>query len=315
MAPRILGIDIGGTNIDAGIVDERGAVLAICQSPTRPSEGPEQSIARSAESILTMIAKSGIAREQIAGVGIGSAGPLDLKAGCMVHPPNFPKSWWGYGLRDDFADRLGFDPALDNDANAAALAEGWAGSAKGCKDYVVLTLGTGVGGGAVANGQILRGPDGCAGELGHVCIYPDGKPCGCGGYGCLEAYASATAVANRAKELFPSMPEPGRDWSARDVFELAASGNQMASAIVAEAGKALGVAIGTLLNTFNPEMVVLAGRMALSFPLLQPHIEAHARRHSYPTTFGRAAIRQSPLGDRAGIIGAAAVFAYERNIM
>lgn len=300
-------MDIGGTNVDIGIVGLDGRVLATAHTPTLRPEGPAACVARAAAKVEEAIRQSGLARTDILGLGIGCPGPLDLKAGKMHDSPNFPAAWQGYPLKDELARATSLPTAMDNDANAAALGEGWIGAAKGCPDFLVLTLGTGVGGGAVCDGRIIRGSNGCGAELGHVCVYPDGRPCGCGRHGCLESYASATALAAMARE------ENLGELSARQIFGRAASGDATASAIIARAGESLGIAIGTLLNVFNPELVVLAGGLAASFGQLQPHIEKQSRAHSYDITFAHARVCASTLVGQAGLIGAAAVFAYERN--
>ena len=319
----IIGIDIGGTNIDIGIVDETGKILASGSIETNAHDGPRACMQRIADKANQLIERSPTDRKDIAGIGIGSPGPLDLAAGAMVHCTNFPETWGDFSMTGALAELTSLPVEIDNDANAAALGELWAGGGKGIDDFVVLTLGTGIGGGVVANGRVIRGSKGYGAELGHIAVTADGPKCGCGSRGCLEAYASATGMINMAKQLleadqYKGSTSPLRDCGedkldARVIFDSARAGDPMALEIIAKAGQTLGMAIGTLLNVFNPQKVILAGRMAQSFDVLEPHITQAAKEHAFKATFETATIEASILSANAGLIGAAAVFAYEQK--
>jgi glucokinase len=302
-----IGIDIGGTDVKLGLVRPDGGVIALSSIPTRKDEGEPEAVRRIAAEARRLLSDKQIDLSAVRGIGIGMPGCIDAAGGVVLSSPNFPASWFNLPLRDDLAVALGGLPAaMDNDARAATLGEGWCGAAKGSRNYLVMTLGTGLGGGAVLDGRPLRGADGFAGEFGHICVHPGGRICGCGRRGCLEAYASATGVVGYYREL-------GGGNSAvtggRQLFEAAAGGDAVARKVVDEAARALGLAIGSLLNAFNPEVVVLAGRMSKSFGDLEAGIHKHARAQALREPYERVAIRASPLVEKAGIIGAAALCA------
>jgi len=322
---RIIGIDIGGTNTDIGILDEKGQILQQTAIPTEVEKGPESCMDRIAAAISEVVAQSGIAKNDVAGIGVGCAGPLDTLAGCMVHSPNFPKNWIGFSITDSLSNHLGLPVKIDNDANAAALAELWAGKAQGIDDFLLLTLGTGIGGGIVANGKVVRGSAGLGAELGHVGVYPGGETCGCGKKGCMEAYASATGMIKMAKRLLKSSgyqkgssqleKESENKIDAKLIFDLARSGDPLAIQILEKAGEALGMGIGTLLNIFNPKKVILAGRMSLSFDLLAPYVNEVCKKHAFESIIKGVSIEATSLGTNAGLVGAAAVLAYKQGII
>ncbi len=318
---NVVGIDIGGTNVDIGILDNDGQILKAGSIPTQSEDGPESVFARTAEKITALISEAGLIKDDIAGVGCGCAGPTDTAAGWMVHSPNFPESWVRFPIAEHLKKLVGLPVAIDNDANAATLAELWAGQAKGLDDFILLTLGTGIGGGIVANGRIVRGSTGLGGEIGHMTVYPGGERCGCGNAGCLETYASATGMTNIAKRLLAapdyqdgSSPLQGvisKKSGVKAIFDNARAGDPLAVRVVKQAGDALGIGIGTLLNLLNPQKVLLSGRIALSFDLLSPHIHETCRKHAFEAIVGAVSIEATSLGEHTGLIGAAAVFAYE----
>ncbi|HUW61608.1 MAG TPA: ROK family protein [Candidatus Bathyarchaeia archaeon] len=311
MSEYILGVDIGGEIVDIGVVTFAGNVKALTTIPTNAGEGPDACIKRIVETVSTLLGANGINREDIRGVGIGAPGPLHLENGKMINPPHLPQTWWNYPIRDKVSTALDMDAALDNDANAAALAESWIGAATQARDFLVLTLGMGVGGGVMVDRKILRGADGCAGELGHVCVYPEGRECACGKQGCLEAYASAVGILGLYRDNGGSSVS-----SVKDVFDLARAGDTTAQAVIAEASKALGTAIGTLLNVFNPECVVVAGRLSQSFDLMEHEVMRSCADHAFETPLARVpTVTVSPLKEKSGVVGAAGVFGYDAGII
>jgi len=321
----LVGIDIGGTNVDIGIIDSNGLISKSVILPTLPNEGPEKCIHRVVLQMNELIKQCDIPRDSIEGIGVGCPGPLDLSKGAMIDPPNFPKTWNKYSIKDNLQSQLKIPVELDNDANAATLGELWVGGGRGVKDFLVLTLGTGIGGGIMANGKIVRGSTGQGGELGHITVYHDGETCGCGKKGCLEAYASATAMVKAARELLNS-PEYQKGTSqlekvdenqinAKLIFDLAKQQDPLAIQIVKRAGEALGLGIGSLLNVFNPQKIILAGRISRSFDVIYPHIQRMYKTEAFPSMVKAVSIEASPLIEHSGIIGAAAVYAYEHGLI
>ena len=308
MKSIFIGIDIGGTDVKTGIIREDGFALGFSTIPTGKQDGPQGAVQRMAAEAKRLLKECDLSASQVSGVGIGMPGCIDSERGMVLSSPNFPASWFNVPLRDWIAEGIGAQAVMDNDARAATHGEGWCGAAKGVKHFIVLTLGTGLGGGAVIDGRVLRGAHGFAGEFGHICVHPGGRTCGCGRTGCVEAYASATGCLGHYRELHGD----GRVTNGKELIDAARNGDPIARRVVEEAAQALGIAIGSLLNAFNPEVVVLAGQMSQAFPALEQGIHVHARAHALREPYERAAIRPSPLVGKAGVIGAAALSAYQR---
>ncbi len=314
----ILGIDIGGTNTVIGAVAADGSVLhGLRAEPTQAEAGPDQVIDRilqHSRQVLSTL-REGAPEATILGVGIGSPGPLDTTTGTVLVTPNL--GWVDMPLRQRIADGLQLTATLDNDANCAILGEWWQGAAQGTQYAVGLTLGTGIGGGIILNGQLLHGASDCAGEVGHITIDAQGRRCACGNDGCVEAYASGPAIARRAREALASgaisslrelvESDPGAI-SAQAVYQAATEGDQLAVEVVRDTAKYLGAAVANLINIFNPEIVVLCGGVTQAGDgLLQPLRREVAQRAFKPAV---AACRIVPgtLGHAAGVYGAAASF-------
>ena len=296
MSSYSIGVDLGGTNLRAAAMSAEGQILLRVEHPTpdvTSGHAVVQGIVDGVEAVRTQMGQ-----QQLAGVGIGVPGFILMEKGIVVGSGNLP-GLDNYPIRDEIEARLKTPVILENDANAAALGEYWMGAGRGWHDLILLTLGTGVGGGIVINGQILHGFLGMAGELGHMTIVPNGYPCGCGGNGCLEKYASATAVSAMAKLLNLG------DLSAKEVFELAEAGNQRARVIFESAGTALGTAIANLTNIFNPPLFLLGGGMTAGWDLFAPSMLAEAKRRSFTFRSRAPEIKPSALGADSGIFGAA----------
>lgn len=306
-----LGIDLGGTHTRVGVVDAAGRVLASTRIPTRAAEGPEAVIARVAEAAHGLLGPGsgagpaalpgpGRVAPRLLGAGIGTPGPVDTRRGVIVATPNLP-GWREVPVAALLARALGtvgldLPVRHERDANLILLGEAWRGAARGRRDAVLLTLGTGIGGAVLADGALYRGRDGYAGELGHITIDPDGPPCGCGNRGCLEAFASGTALQRRT----------GREGAA--VFAAAAAGDAASLAAVREVGAALGIGLAALANIFNPSAIVLGGGMVAGADLFWDAMLAEMRRRAFdPVTEGLEVVRAT-LGDAAGILGAARIF-------
>jgi glucokinase len=311
----IVGIDLGGTNIVAGTVSEDGSeILGVLSEPTGVEGGADAVVDR-----IVRLAKKSIAASKVkdvAGAGIGSPGPLDTKTGVVLLTPNL--GWVNMPLRDRVAAGLGLPAALDNDANCAIYGEWWRGAARGV-DYVVgLTIGTGIGGGIVLGGDVYRGASDIAGEVGHMTIDSTGRLCKCGNYGCLEAYASGPAIAARATEgtqagADTSLPRyVNNDLSkitAQVVYQAAHDGDDFANEVVRDTAKFLGAGVASLINIFNPQVVVICGGVTLAGDKLFVPLRSEVKRRAFKPAVDVCRILPGELPGTAGVYGAAAVFA------
>jgi glucokinase len=312
----VLGLDVGGTKLAAGVVAGNGRALSLEVAPSRVEEGPDAMIERHLDLGRAAVAAAGVPWDRIRAVGIACGGPLDPFRGIIQSPPGLP-GWDDVPLVATVEAALQRPTVVDNDATACAIAEWWygAGCAGGIRNLVYLTISTGVGGGLVLDGRVYRGAAGNAGELGHLTIDYQGRQCGCGRRGCLEAYASGPQIAARARERVAE----GRDSSlgalpditARDVAEAAAAGDPLASEVWDETMAMLGSAIANILDIFNPELVVLGGGVTRSGDqLLDPVREAGLRQAMAPAR-NAADIVLAGLGEELGVVSAATV-AFER---
>jgi len=322
----VVGVDIGGTNLVVGAMPADGSrELGVHSLPTRALLGGEAVVQRICEMIEATIAmvikETGATRADIAGVGIGSPGPLDRANGIVIITPNL--GWKDFPLRDMVSERVKLLATLDNDANCATLGEWWLGAAKGARNVVGFTLGTGIGGGLILDGRLYHGVSDVAGELGHTTIEANGRRCGCGNYGCLEAYASGPAIAMRAREaleggdasLLPGLV--GGDLSkltAAMVYKAAAEGDQIASDVVKDTARFLGIGVANVLNVFNPDVVVLAGGVAQAGDSLFVPLRAEVRRRAFKPAVDACRIVPGALGGSAGMVGAVAAFLAEHPV-
>ncbi len=318
--PYLLGVDLGGTNIVVGAMPADGSAMhAVHSEPTRAEDGADAVSARIVRlveaAIAGTIAETGIARSDFAGIGIGAPGPLDRDTGVVLTTPNL--GWTNYPLRDRVADAVGLPGALDNDANCATLGEWWIGAARGARHAIGLTIGTGIGGGLVLDGQLYHGASGIAGELGHTSIDANGRRCKCGNYGCLEAYASGPAIAVRAREaldgeetsILPAMVDGDLERiTAQTVYEAAERGDAVARDVVRDTAQFLGTGIANLLNIFNPEVVVIAGGVTQAGDALFEPLRAEVRRRAFKPAVSVCRIVPGELPGTAGVAGAIAAF-------
>ncbi len=315
MPGECVGIDLGGTYIKLAVLDERLALVAQDRVPTPADRGPEAVIEAMAGGAEALLRRAGVAREDVAGVGIGSPGPLDLEAGVVIGMPNIP-GFDHVPIRDRLARRLDLPAVLENDANAAALAEFLVGAARGVRDMVLLTLGTGIGGGIVLDGQLVHGAHGLGGEIGHMIVAPGGRPCGCGQRGCLERYASATYLARHARQLIEQegrasalsvvLAEKG-DIDARDVVTAAGGGDALAAEVWSEAIEHLAVACVSLARVLDPELILLGGGMAKAGEALLEPLRGRFGDLHWKLAETRTRLALASLGNDAGVIGAAGV--------
>jgi glucokinase len=254
-------------------------------------------------------ASAGVTLESVDAIGVAAPGPVDLTRGVMLEPPNL-KPWRDVPVRDTIGAEFGKPTAFQNDANAAAMGECWVGAGRGCRSFVLFTLGTGIGGGIVLDGRLLEGAHGHGGELGHVKIVAGGRPCACGRQGCLEAYANAGGVVARMREALAAGQRPVDQWrgefTAEDVFAAAKAGDEIASEVVAETARLLGLAAANVMHVIDPEVIAFGGGMADAGTWFLDAIRQSARDNAFPVPAQRCEIRLAELGARAGIIGAAA---------
>jgi glucokinase len=314
----VLGVDIGGTNLVVGCVAEDGSTLqALASAPTHAEAGASDVVDR-----LVALAQECIARTrrevpgaEILGVGAGAPGPLDTKSGVVLLTPNLV--WVNLPLRQIIRDRLGLPAELDNDANCAVLGEWWVGAARGTRNAIGITIGTGIGGGLILDGRLYHGASDVAGEIGHTTIDTEGRRCKCGNYGCLEAYASGPNIALRAIEAMEAGAETrlpiyvGGDTSkitAQTVYEAAHDEDELALEVVNDTARFLGAGIANLLNVFNPEVVVICGGVTLAGDRLFIPLRRETARRAFKPAVAACRIVPGELVGTAGVYGAAKTF-------
>ncbi len=311
--PLFVGLDVGGSAMKAGVVDDQGRALASVSLPTEGERGQEFGLERMCETIRQAVAAAGLKMWEIAAIGVATPGTMDIPAGILLEPPNL-KPWRNVPVRQRIHQTFQLPTSFQNDANAAALGEYWVGAGKGVHSIVLFTLGTGVGGGIVIGDMVIEGEHSHGAELGHMKIeMTNPRQCGCGRYGCLEAYASATAVVKRSLE---AMSQGGVQSSlrcheaagltARDVFAAAAAGDQLSTKLVEETAYYLAVGTTNMLHTIDPDMVVFGGGMTAAGPEFLERIRQFVRQMAFPVPAERAQLRYAQLGNDAGFIGAAA---------
>lgn len=325
MPSYAIGVDLGGTNLRIAAVDDRGNLLEKTTLGTQVSRGRDFVVGEMVEAIRALalkLHKSG----ELKGIGIAVPGIIEMETGIVRKSPNLP-DWTDYPVRSDIEKALGTSVILENDANAAALGEKWQGAARDFDSMCMITLGTGVGGGLVLDGKVWHGMNGMAGEIGHMNVEPEGVLCGCGSYGCLEQYASATAVVRMAKEAIATgadtelrrAAEPGNEeFNSRVVFQLAIQGDRAAHQIFDKVGRSLGRKIADLVNLLNLHMYVIGGGVSSAWEAFSPALFDELRKRSlvYVATTPQHPEGASPkgkhtivtralLGSDAGLFGAA----------
>lgn len=305
MRQVIAGIDLGGTNIKGGLFSPAGELLGKLEIPTEAEAGPQAVVERMAALVRELLARYGQGQELV-GVGVGAPGLHDFDRGICIFSPNLP-GWQQVPVTDWLSRQLQVSVRLDNDANLATLGEYWQGAGQGAASLIMLTLGTGVGGGIVLNGQLYRGPDGTAGELGHMVIMTGGPTCNCGNRGCLETLASATALLRLGREAGLPVNE------AREVMELARNGDSQARQVVGDYITYLAIGVANLVNIFNPDLVLIGGGVVKAGEQLLSPLREQVSRMALSLPGRRAQIRGANLGNDAGIYGAAALVCENKN--
>lgn len=305
-APLAVALDLGGTRARGALVNAGGKVLERADVATAATAGPAVVVEQLAD--LVAAVSRNAARSVIRGVGVCSPGPLDTSTGVALDVPTL-KGFVDLPLRRMLEERLGLPVRLENDAIAATLAEWRFGAGRGLANLVYITVSTGIGGGVVADGRILRGRRGMAGHVGHMTIVRDGMRCDCGNLGCWEAYGSGSAFTRRARTRAATDPASllaamARSLDGAAVFAAAAAGDALARELVAEEADILGVGIGALLHLYSPDAVVVGGGMSANFAALQPGILARLRRAAMPG-FRDVPVVPSSLADNSGLVGVA----------
>jgi glucokinase len=297
MPDYALGIDLGGTNLRIAAFRPDGELLDKRSAPTNIGAGRDALVDTIAGGVRQLQAAH--AGERLLGIGIGVPGFILLEKGMVTKSPNLP-GLENFPIRDTLQDRLGSPVILENDANAAALGEKWMGAGRGVEDLVLLTLGTGIGGGIISDGKVLHGYLGMAGELGHLTVEPhDGAACGCGSSGCLEAHASATAITRMAREAGLG------ELSSAGVYERAVEGDGEARKIFWRMGTALGRGLALLINTFNFPVYLLSGGVLAAWDLFAPAMFHEVGQRSLTFRQSDTRIDKARLGEEAGLYGAA----------
>jgi len=263
--PRAVAIDLGGTNLRGAVVDSDGRFLSRRSEKTASSRKAGDVVDQIQKMIISLVSDGESGNKPIRGIGLGIPGFVDYDTDVVVHSPNFP-TWHDFPLGKHVAKELSYPVLIENDANCFLLGEWWKGVVKGCENVLGFTLGTGVGGGAMVQGRLLQGAHGGAGEFGHICVDPKGRPCGCGGTGCLEQYASGEALEKYTNQ------------TAEAWFEQAQKGNKDALKVFSDVGWALGIALTSLGYALDPDKVVIGGKLAQAYPYFKEALREELNR-------------------------------------
>lgn len=315
MEKWLVGVDLGGTTTKLAMINLYGEILHKWEIPTDNSEEGKHITINIAKAIDKKLEELGKSKEKVLGIGMGAPGPVDLKTGVIYNTVNL--GWPDhYPLKDKLEVETALPVIIDNDANCAAIGEMWKGAGDGAKDLVCVTLGTGVGGGVIANGTIVQGKSGAAGEIGHITSIPHGgAPCNCGKSGCLETIASATGIVRQTREKLNRQDGKGgrlaevldrnKNITAKDVFAAAQEGDVLAKEVINETAFHLGLALANIANTLNPEKIVIGGGVSRAGDLLLEPVKAYFESFAFSSVKTSTSISLATLGNDAGVIGAA----------
>ncbi len=310
---KVLAFDLGGTKFAFGVVAENGEVLGSDKIETLAQQGPEQAIQRVNLAAQSLLQKLDIKSEELIGIGIASPGPLDISKGCVDGSPNLP-GWTGYSIEQGLSTFFNLPARIDNDANAAALGEYKFGAGKNKKNMVYLTVSTGIGGGVIVDGRLMRGANGNAAELGHLTLNINGPACPCGANGCFEMYASGTAIARRTREAIQagapsqilSLAGSLEKITTHHILDALQKEDELAKKIWNETTEYLGRGLAVVINTFNPELIVVGGGVTAAGELLFKPVREKALRYAFPRLAAVCSIVPAGLGSNVGVVGAAA---------
>lgn len=312
MEKWLVGVDLGGTTIKIAFITLDGHIVEKWEIPTNISEDGKHIVSDIADSISAKLDQLSEKREKLAAIGMGAPGFIDMKTGFIYHAVNI--GWRNYALKDELEKATGLSVTIDNDANIAAIGEMWRGAGDGEGNLLMVTLGTGVGGGIIVNGHIMHGTNGMAGEIGHITSIPEGGAhCNCGKSGCIETIASATGIARIAKEKaagdvsssLNEMLKNHGELKAKDVAEAAENGDQAAMDTLDEVAFHLGLVIANLSNSINPGKIVIGGGVSKAGHVLMSRLEKEFKRFALPRVAEGATLTVATLGNDAGVIGGA----------
>jgi glucokinase len=313
--PLFVGLDVGGTSMKAGVVDDTGRPLSGVSLPTEAPKGQEFGLKRMCETIRAAVKQADVLMEQISAIGVATPGLMDIPGGLILDPMNL-KPWRNVPVKRYVQEVFGLPTAFQNDANAAAYGEFWVGAGRGARSMVLFTLGTGVGGGIIVGGNVIEGEHSHGAEVGHIKIeLTNPRECECGRFGCLEAYASATAVVKRTQEALAQdggrsslhdLIRSGKELTSRAVFTASDAGDELAGRIVEETALYLAIGAMNLMHVIDPDLIVFGGGMIAAGDGFLERIRAHVRRLAFVVPAERTRIVYAQLGTDAGFIGAAA---------
>ncbi|SCC60421.1 glucokinase [Priestia flexa] len=309
----LVGVDLGGTTIKMAFVNQYGEVIHKWEIPTDISEQGRKIPTDIAKAIDKEVVNLGESKSKLMGIGIGAPGPVNFANGSIEVAVNL--GWEKFPIKDILEVETSLPVVVDNDANIAAIGEMWKGAGDGAKDLLCVTLGTGVGGGVIANGEIVQGVNGAAGEIGHITSVPEGgAPCNCGKTGCLETIASATGVVRLAMEAVVNTDKSSTlrtlldehdQITAKDVFDAARANDELAGEVVDKVAFHLGLALANSANALNPEKIVLGGGVSRAGDVLLDPVKSYFKKFAFPRVAEGAELAIATLGNDAGIIGGA----------
>ena len=312
MSKVIIGVDLGGTFVKTAIVSTEKKIIAKASRPSDADGGPRAVMDAMEASVRDLLATNGLGMDNVLAAGFGAPGPMNWQTGIVFSPPNLP-GWKDVPLAAEMAKRLGVACYVDNDANVACYGEYWLGAGQGAGSVVVFTLGTGVGGGVVVFGQLLRGIDGTAAELGHIKVMRDGRLCGCGSKGCLEAYASVTGMVHTAAEGWDAADTLLKELTGghtdkldgRIIYDAAVAGDAYAKWVFEETATWIGLGAASMVNMLNPERIILCGGMIAAGDLLFDKVREVVKANAFEVPVRRCQILPAGLGGDSGVIGCA----------
>ena len=305
----IFAVDLGGTHLRAATVDKRGRIHFRAKQNTPQGTDPNEIVNAVVHAVREYQTQLGVESDRLKAVSVVVPGTVNVEEGTVVKAPNLP-CLDGFPLASALTNELDVPAILENDANAAAVGEMWQGAAQGCRTIICVTLGTGVGGGIILDGELWRGVDGAAAEIGHMCVDPfGGVACTCGSRGCLEVFASATAIVRMTREARPRYPDSmlhaGSDLTAETIYEAGLKGDELALEIFRRMGVYLGIGLANLINILNPEMIVIGGGVVNGWDLFEKHMLHEVEERAFPLLAARVKIERAKCGDDAGLLGAA----------
>lgn len=307
----LVGIDIGGTTVKIGFISEKGNIVLKWEVPTNLADGGKHIVPEIWSSIESKMEHLGYSVSSIVGLGVGAPGFIDAEKGFVHEAVNI--GWKNFALADAFKQYAKVPVYVENDANIAVLGENWVGAGNQADNLIAITLGTGVGGGIIANGRILNGANGMAGELGHMIVEENGAPCNCGNQGCLETITSATGIVRQALEKIIEIPHSklaeaynkNGEITSKEIFELALEGDVAAKSIVDHTADVLGKVLANMGVIINPSKVLIGGGVSKAGDQLIDTIQYAFEKHALPRVAEACSIKTAQLGNDAGIIGAA----------